>query len=600
MVKRLIVGLVIVTTFVQAGFALEFSMTGEFEWRYRYFGRTGGGRDLFGDMNLQNTTTSGAMIGFAGPNYYRGYNGGATSMETASNAGNVRIVRGGFSSSESDAFVNDQRLSLYPKIKINSAISIGAIVDFAGFRQKYNHRDLKTNGPLERYYEDRLSRNAYDTSMIPSISQAHLLAHTPWGIISAGQKDLAFGGGGQLALNTRGSALAVIIPYGPFRIIPALWVAKEFPGEEGYSSYNAASALPAETANPDSAGNNKFYGVQFFTYSSGPLEIGALAVLQIWRKNGAKAFTLGIRGFNRSYQTSASSVNTITEQYWGSDESMSGTALYLKYNNGRFFANAEAGFTQADAHYVGDGHGAGAGPRYTERSYAFGECGFLAGPTKLSFMFGWSPGDPLNDNNPTKVYAGYAINYQAMLPYQYLMFYTYGGGNDAPWNANTSASTAFTNDENGQMSDAYALAARLDYAVAANLNVWGSYLWAHRVEQNGFYAGWKNYAGGDSYPSATYASPSLKSQAAQAWKAANGFGANANPYVDDGHIGWEIGVGVDWKLLEGLYFRSRYAYWQPGKWFDQAYQAVGPVGTGGYLSGKSAINAFEGSVEVNF
>lgn len=594
MVKRLIVGFFIVATFVQAGFALEFSMTGEFEWRYRYFGRAGGARDLFGDMNLQNTTTSGAMIGFAGPNYYRGYNGGATGMETVSNAGNVRIVRGGFSGSESDAFVNDQRLTLYPRIKINNAVSIGAMVDFSGFRHKYNHRDLQTNGPLERYYEDRLGRNAYDTAMIPSISQAHLLAHTPWGAVSLGQKDLAFGAGGQLALNTRGSALAVVIPYGPFRIIPALWVAKEFPGEEGYSSYNPASALPAETANPDSAGNNKFYGVQFFTYSSGSLEIGALAVLQVWRKNGAKAFTLGTRGFNRIYQTSASSVNTITEQYWGSDESMAGAAMYVKYNNGRFFANLEGGFTQADAHYIGNGQGAGAGPRYTERSYAFGECGVLAGPAKLSFIFGWSPGDPLNDNNPTKVYAGYAINYQAMLPYQYLMFYTYGGGNDAPWVTDRTSVfpsapyASFSQDENGQMGDAYALGVRLDNALASNLNIWGSYLWAHRIEQNGFRRGGKLSSG-------LWADPTQ----AMTWKNTY-YGASASPYVSDGHVGWEAGFGVDWKLLESMALKMRWAYWQPGKWFDEAYQAVSSNTDSGFLQGRDSINAFEATVLVDF
>ncbi len=54
---------------------------------------------------------------------------------------------------------------------------------------------------------------------------------------------------------------------------------------------------------------------------------------------------------------------------------------------------------------------------------------------------------------------------------------------------------AFTNDENGQMADAWRLAARLDYAVAANLNIWGSYMWANRVEENGWLAGQKDWNG---------------------------------------------------------------------------------------------------------
>jgi hypothetical protein len=32
---------------------------------------------------------------------------------------------------------------------------------------------------------------------------------------------------------------------------------------------------------------------------------------------------------------------------------------------------------------------------------------------------------------------------------------------------------------------------------------------------------------------------------------------------------------VDWKILEGMTFRSRYAWWQPGDYFGQAYQGFG-------------------------
>ena len=39
------------------------------------------------------------------------------------------------------------------------------------------------------------------------------------------------------------------------------------------------------------------------------------------------------------------------------------------------------------------------------------------------------------------------------------------------------------------MGDAFALAARIDYAAAANLNLWGSYIHARRAEKNGYYAG---------------------------------------------------------------------------------------------------------------
>lgn len=76
MFKRLVLALVTLVVFVPSVFAWEFSMTGEFEWRYRYFGRVGGSKDLYGDMNVQNFQDGGNLIGFAGPNYYRGYGSG--------------------------------------------------------------------------------------------------------------------------------------------------------------------------------------------------------------------------------------------------------------------------------------------------------------------------------------------------------------------------------------------------------------------------------------------------------------------------------------------------------------------------------------------
>ena len=58
------------------------------------------------------------------------------------------------------------------------------------------------------------------------------------------------------------------------------------------------------------------------------------------------------------------------------------------------------------------------------------------------------------------------------------MFPTYAGGNNQ-----------FNTDGTGEMGDAFALAARIDYAAAANLNLWGSYMRAQACEKNGYYAG---------------------------------------------------------------------------------------------------------------
>jgi hypothetical protein len=75
-------------------------------------------------------------------------------------------------------------------------------------------------------------------------------------------------------------------------------------------------------------------------------------------------------------------------------------------------------------------------------------------------------------------------------------------------------------------------------------------------------------------------------------------------YVSDGFIGWEVNLGCDWKLLEGLTFKTRYSYWQPGDWFTEAYQATvvrnGVVDRNGVLESRDAIQAFQGSLLVEF
>ncbi|MGC8605222.1 MAG: hypothetical protein ACP5VS_16265, partial [Desulfomonilaceae bacterium] len=105
-----ILGTLLLAMFVAPAFAWEFKMEGQYEWRYRYFGRANGYQDLFGDMRYQDnpflfTTANGVgPIGFAGQNLWRGFNGSPLiPMQTGDSGGNngsgftgqLRIVRGG-------------------------------------------------------------------------------------------------------------------------------------------------------------------------------------------------------------------------------------------------------------------------------------------------------------------------------------------------------------------------------------------------------------------------------------------------------------------------------------------------------------------------
>ena len=109
----------LIAALATSALAWEFSMTGEYEWRFRYLSRTGK-NDLFGRSG------SSFDIGFAGPNIY-GHGGvanvanQAVVASTATSAG-MAIARGGYSFTGVDAFYYDSRLTLYPDIRVNPAV----------------------------------------------------------------------------------------------------------------------------------------------------------------------------------------------------------------------------------------------------------------------------------------------------------------------------------------------------------------------------------------------------------------------------------------------------------------------------------------------
>jgi hypothetical protein len=304
------------------------------------------------------------------------------------------------------------------------------------------------------------------------------------------------------------------------------------------------------------------------TYACGTFDAGAISILQTAHLNRANGFI----------------DLALDWDLWFNQ-------VFAKYNNGRVFAAAEYAWAVADVHSIGTSATLplGLAPIGIEAYHFFAEAGAVAGPAKVRLLYALASGPVLNAGNATKAYWGFPINYQAMAPYQYLMFEVYGGGNNGGW---AGTDLTFVSEDHGMMSDAYCFGARGDYAVAANLNVWGSFLWAHRLEKAGFYKGGLNSDGTDA------------DAASRAAFVALNFGPGVNPYVDDGFIGWEANAGFDWKLLEGLNMFVRYAYWQPGEWFEQAYQAVGFAGgaavTNAAIKGRDAIHAINGSFIIDF
>ena len=163
------------------------------------------------------------------------------------------------------------------------------------------------------------------------------------------------------------------------------------------------------------------------------------------------------------------------------------------------------------------------------------------------------------------------------------------------------------------------VASRLDYAVAANLNVYGSFLWAWR---NGLWPwGTLTVNGGNTAANAVQVNgfPAVAGNSPATSKTA---GAIRAPNIPDNNLGWELTTGVDWKLLEGLTTNLRLAYWQPGEWFKYACldkalvttvaangNLVPLVGDGAAIGSSFGVNpsksidpiwAFSGQLNVDF
>jgi hypothetical protein len=499
-----------------SAFAWEFSMEGEFVWKNRFVQQLGS-NGFFGKYDQDNSSTGG---NFASVNGWAG---------------------GKLDDLSSSAGVAEQRMEVnaVPELRINPAM-----------RLRGEYRLGSYGDPVASAYVNSTSPGVQVAISEGQWTMWWFSAQTPLGMVVIGKRPFTFGCGLQYngAEDLTTESLLVVAPYGPFRIGLGFYPWRRQP-ENSFRQDQPNNAFPNPPDNPyyNQGDFNALLAaspIAFLTYDSGPLSLGVVAEYFSYHR--------GPESQRLQADRASFPANDVVSADGGA---------FLKYNNGPFFFNAELDWVYRttkfhrplNGTFFGtpdrtDGRGSLFAPRYIEAWRWMAEAGFVLGPTKASFIFSRLPGPDrrngvLIDRQP--YFYGFG-NYGLFGPYSLALDFYYGAGLDL-FNLNTD----------GYMNDASIFGARLDYAVANNLNVYASFFRADRDSTSGY--GW-----GFMRPAPTGSRVEFANLST-----VNAVTADA-PTIPDSNLGWEVDAGMDWQLLDKWTLRFIAAYWQPGKWFNYA------------------------------
>jgi hypothetical protein len=504
-----------------AASAWELELDGKFEWIYEWYQQRGA-NGFFGPYNAD----SGAGTNVANLNFWNG-----AQFDTPMTTG-------------ADAAWSYFTVELLPTIKVTEAIR---------FRGKLRLGQYLFPRKLEYITEDSPGINT-------AISDGQWMlfwvtAQTPWGIIGIGKRPWKFGTGLQYDGDDSATTESIVLvaPYGsfdvgigfhPFRHAGVPYLSTVYHGVAGlalFDPYDLAPLLPVFNR-ADKGGAFAKDLVGFLRYHSGPMLLGAL-------------------GYYGSFHIGPEAPLVANQRAAQDSEFFHGTT-FVQYNNGRFFFNAEAAAVYWTDRYSDPIGIVGApNPRHSEQWRYMVELGCLVGPAKFTLLHAMTPGPDRRNG----AYIGkqpclfvwhpnfentYLSNYTVFRPYAYLFSFDYGSGLQA-----------YNSGGDGYLRDARILAARMDYAVAANLNLSTSCMWAERTSRG---YGWGFI--GPNTAAAFDGTP--KDGNIQLFN--RGSGAPGSPNIPDSALGFEIDASVDWKLLEKWTVTIVAGYWQPGKWFNYA------------------------------
>lgn len=526
--------------------AWEFSMTGDWTWEYKLYSQMGD-NGFFGKFNVSRSTNT-AFPG-DGANF-NGWMGNEINWD--------RIVTG------ADSAASSMYTHFKPEIRLNEAVRLRGVYYIGAWNGL--PRD-----PVDAFGISVVSGGVngvgnfqapeYFTNSIPGVQSSFspgywnlfwATAQTPWGIVALGKRPFSFGTG--LILdgedNTTYEGLLYVVPYGPFRIGGAWMPWTSTQAYPAFSDKNAVQSLRVGA---------------FVTYDSGPMSAGVISELIQWH-TGPES--------QNSLNTEVAEPNAAGSR-WAfvpNDNVLNYFTGFVKYNNGRFFFNAEGTYIKVDTHHqknmanldwnnlnLPGGSFSAFAPSYIDHARYMTEFGVYSGPAKATLLWGYVEGGEDRRNGikidrqaDTRGLPAFS-NYSVFRPYSILLVWDYGTGNGS-YTSRANANLQAIGSDNGYVTDANIYAGRLDYAVAANLNVYGSFLWAERLS--------KGYGWGYIRPlSATEGTVFYQN------KSSNN---NPAPAIPDNALGYEIDWGCDWQLLEGYTISAAFGYWVPGKWFSYA------------------------------
>jgi hypothetical protein len=492
----------------------EFEMTGSMNWAYEFYNQLGP-NGFFGpyDVDLGIGTTT------ANLNYW--WNGARLAQNLVT----------GKDGSRSYFYV-----FLDPTLKINEAV-----------RLKGRMRLGQWGNPQAGYYYVMDAPGTDNAFSEAQFTMFWASAALPWGTFGIGKRPWKFGTGlqydGSDGLSTESMLLNA--PYGPLDI--------------GFGIYVHRPARPSPTIiidpydlvaapyfnHSDTSGAFIADMDAYVMYNSGVLQAGILGAYGKYHIGPEGAF----------YTGRAQATPLAQDSYY-----FHGT-VFTKYNNGRFFFNTEAAWVYWRDQLSGPAAVGLVNPRDTEQWRYMAELGTVCGPGKVALLFAWSPGSDRRDYaligkqsalfvyHPT--FDTFLGNFDVFRPYSFIFSYNYGSGFNA-----------YNLSLDGYVRDAMVLATRFDYAVAANLNVFGTFFYAERTS-NGY--GWACISPNDGFMPPQFVATANDGNVQFAIN-----GAAGSPNIPDRSLGYEIDGGFDWQLLDGWTVGLLVGYWQPGKWFNYA------------------------------